>query len=162
MELLILVTLVAISLALIPLGLPGLWLMVLSALGYMLWLPGSIGWVTVAGAAVLGVIAEVLEFLLAGKYAKKYGGSSRATWGAIFGGIAGAIVGVPVPIIGSMIGAFIGSFVGALIAELSRGTSTRGATRVAKGALIGRVVAAVVKTAFGLVIAVWVIWAAWT
>ena len=162
MELLILVTLVAISLAVIPLGLPGLWLMVLCALGYTLWLPGSIGWGTVIGATILGGIAEVLEFALAGKYAKKYGGSSRSTWGAIFGGIAGAIIGVPVPVIGSMVGAFVGSFVGALIAELSQGASTRLATRVAKGALIGRVVAAGVKTAFGLVIAVWVIWAAWT
>src|SRR5215204_5930418 len=127
MELLILVVIVLVSLALIPFGLPGLWLIIASAVGYALLLPGSIGWVTIGGATVLAVVAEVLEFTLAGKYTRKYGGSSRATWGAIFGGIAGALVGVPVPIIGSILGAFVGTFAGALVAELSQGSSSRDA-----------------------------------
>jgi uncharacterized protein YqgC (DUF456 family) len=159
--LLILFTLVLISLVLIPFGLPGLWLMILSALGYLLLLPGSIGWGTLAGATLLGVVAEVLEFTLAGKYTRNYGGSPRATWGAILGGLAGAIIGVPVPILGSIIGAFVGSFAGALIAELTRGSSSGTAMRAAKGALIGRAIAAAMKCAFGIAIAVWVIWDAW-
>jgi uncharacterized protein YqgC (DUF456 family) len=145
----------------IPFGLPGLWIMVGSALAYQLLVPGTIGTATVVGTAVLALIAELLEFTLAGRYARKYGGSRRAGWGAIIGSIVGAIVGVPIPILGSIIGGFIGAFVGAFIAERSLGTAAGGATRVATGALIGRVVAAAMKTAFGVVIAVWILFAAW-
>lgn len=160
-ELLILIVLVLVSLAIIPFGLPGIWIMVVSAVGFSFFKPDSIGWVTLSSVTFLGVVAEVLEFTLAAGYAKKYGGSSRATWGAIIGGIAGTIIGVPVPLIGSIIGAFVGSFAGAFVAELSGGTSTSIATRVARGALIGSIVASAMKFAFGIAIAVWVIWAAW-
>jgi uncharacterized protein len=160
--LLILILVVLFSLVLIPFGLPGLWLMIVSALIHALLYAGSIGWGTLIGVTVLAIVAEVLEFTLAGKYTKKYGGSSRATWGAIIGGFVGAVVGVPVPVIGSIIGAFVGTFAGALIAELSRGTTSRDAARAAKGALVGRVVAAAMKMAFGIAIAVWVIWVAWS
>jgi uncharacterized protein YqgC (DUF456 family) len=161
MGLLFLVVIMFVSLVLIPFGLPGLWLMIVGAVSYSLLLPGSIGWVTLVGACVLALVAEVLEFTLAGKYTRKYGGSSRATWGAILGGIVGAVIGVPVPIIGSIVGAFAGTFAGALIAEFSRGSSSRDATRAATGALVGRAVAAAMKLAFGIAIAIWVIWAAW-
>src|SRR5439155_123148 len=67
---------------------------------------------TMIGIVALGIVAEVLDFTLAGSYARKYGGSRKAAWGAIIGGTIGAIVGVPIPIIGSVIGALVGSFVG--------------------------------------------------
>jgi uncharacterized protein YqgC (DUF456 family) len=162
MELLLLAAVLFLSFIMIPFGLPGLWIMVGSALAYQLLIPGTVGTTTVAGTAVLALIAEVIEFSLAGRYARKYGGSRRAGWGAIIGSIVGAIVGVPIPILGSIIGGFIGAFVGAFIAERSQGTAAGGATRVATGALIGRVVAAAMKTAVGVVIAVWILVAAWT
>src|SRR5881296_2890519 len=81
------------GLVLVPLGLPGLWVMVAGVVGY--------GWLT--------------DF--------RYGGSSRAGWGALVGGIVGAVVGVPVPIIGSVIAGFVGSFAGAAILEYSRSTA---------------------------------------
>ena len=160
MELVLLVAVLLLSFIMIPFGLPGLWIMVGAGLAYQLLLPGTIGTVTVVGTAVLALVAEILEFTLAGSYARKYGGSRRAGWGAIIGSIIGAIVGVPILILGSIIGGFVGAFVGAFIAERSRGTELGGASRVATGALVGRVVAAAMKTAIGVVIAVWILFAA--
>lgn len=162
MDLLIVGALLFLSLLLIPLGLPGTWLMVGVAIGDAAIMGArGVGWVTIVGTAVLAVIGEALEWGLTGRYARKYGGSRRAEWGAIIGGIVGAIVGVPVPIVGSVIGAFAGAFLGALVAEFSRGSGAVGATRVATGALLGRVVAAALKTAIGVVIASWIMAAAW-
>ena len=161
MHLLILAGVIILSLILIVLGLPGLWIMVATAVTYNLIVPGEpIGWVTLVAVAVLAFVAELLEFSLTGRYARKYGGSRRAGWGAILGGMAGAIVGVPVPIIGPVIGAFIGSFLGALIAELTGGSSAGDATRVAKGALIGRVMSTVLKIGIGFTIGGWIFIAA--
>lgn len=162
MELLLLTVVLLLSFVMIPFGLPGLWIMVGAGLAYQLLVPGTIGTATVVGTALLALVAEILEFTLAGRYARKYGGSRRAGWGAIIGSIVGAIVGVPVPIIGSLVGGFVGAFVGAFIAERSRGTELGGSSRVATGALIGRVVAAAMKTGVGVLIAVWVFAAAVT
>ncbi|MEO8579302.1 MAG: DUF456 domain-containing protein [Gemmatimonadales bacterium] len=161
MYLLILAAVIILSLILIVLGLPGLWIMVASAVVYNLVVPGEpIGWFTLVAVAVMALIAELLEFTLAGRYARKYGGSRRAGWGAILGGMAGAIIGVPVPIVGPVIGAFVGSFLGALVAELTGGSSAGDATRVAKGALIGRVVSTALKIGIGFTIGVWIFIAA--
>jgi len=160
MEVLLLAAVMLVSLFLIPLGLPGTWLMIGAAIGYDALVPGpdTIGWFTIVATAVLALIAEVFEFTLSTRYTRKYGGSRRAGWGAIIGGIVGAIVGVPIPIIGSVIGAFVGSFAGALVAEYTRKDATVGtSTRVATGALIGRVVAAAMKTGIGVVIAAWLV-----
>lgn len=160
MEALILGLIMLVSLFIIPLGLPGTWVMIAAGLGYSLLLPNTIGTFALIGTTIIAVIAEVFEFTLAGKYARKYGGSRRAGWGAIIGGTVGAFVGVPVPLIGPIIGAFAGSFIGALIAEFSQGTNAKHATRVATGALIGRAVAAAMKVAAGCVIAAWLMWTA--
>jgi uncharacterized protein len=150
-----------LSLVLIVLGLPGLWIMVASAVTYNLIVPGDpIGWFTLVAVAVLALLAELLEFTMTGSYARKYGGSRRAGWGAIIGGMIGAFVGFPVPIVGPVIGAFIGSFCGALVAELTGGASAGDATRVAKGALIGRVMSTVLKIGIGFTIGVWIFVAA--
>lgn len=150
------------SLLMVPLGLPGLWVMLGAALLYNVLLPaGGIGWVTLIACGILAVVAEVLEFTLGARYTKKYGGSKRAGWGSIIGGIAGAFVGVPVPVIGSVIGAFVGAFVGALAGEFTVPKEMRGdVTRVATGAVIGRAVAAALKTGIGVVMMVWMLAAA--
>lgn len=160
MEVLILIAVMLLSLFMIPLGLPGTWVMLAAGVGYSLLVPNSIGTFALIGTTALAVAAEVFEFTLSGKYARKYGGSRRASWGAIIGGTVGAIVGVPVPIIGPIIGAFAGAFLGALVFEYSRGTDAGAATKVATGALIGRVVAAALKVAIGFVIAAWLVTAA--
>jgi uncharacterized protein len=157
----ILTIVLILSLVLIALGLPGLWVMIASAVVYNITThTNAIGWFTLISVGVLALIAEVIEFTLAGKYARKYGGSRRAGWGAMLGGIAGAFMGVPVPIVGPLIGAFIGSFVGALVGELSTGSTKTGAAKAATGALVGRVVATAMKMGVGCAIAVWLFLAA--
>ena len=148
-------------LALVPLGLPGIWLMIAAAVGFNA-LPGPapIGTVSLVGVVLLAVVAEVLEFTVAARYTTRYGGSRRAGWGAIIGGFAGAIVGVPVPVIGSVIGAFVGAFAGAYVAERTGRSEHGAATRVATGALLGRAAAAALKTGCALAIAAWLMTAA--
>ncbi len=161
MALLILTAVLVISLALIPLGLPGLWIMIASAVAYNFLVPTDpISWVTIVGIAILGIAAEWIEFTMSGKYARKYGGSRRAGWGAMVGGMLGAFMGVPIPIVGPVIGAFIGSFVGALLGELSVGSSGGASTRAATGALIGRAIATAMKIGVGSAVAVWIFLAA--
>jgi uncharacterized protein YqgC (DUF456 family) len=156
----LLAAILLVSLFIIPIGLPGTWVMLAAGVGYSLLVPDSIGWITLVGVTVIAVIAEIFEFTLAGQYARKYGGSRRASWGAIIGGTVGAIVGVPVPVIGSIIGAFAGAFVGALIFEYSGGSGAEVSTRVAWGALIGRAVASAMKVGAGIAISVWLLFAA--
>jgi uncharacterized protein YqgC (DUF456 family) len=161
MALLVLGGVIILSLILIVLGLPGLWIMVASAVTYNLVVPGdTIGWFSIVAVGVLALVAELLEFSMTGRYARKYGGSRRAGWGAIIGGIVGAMVGFPVPIVGPVIGAFVGSFIGALVAELTAGSGAGDATRVATGALIGRVMSTVLKIGIGFTIGIWIFIAA--
>jgi uncharacterized protein YqgC (DUF456 family) len=161
MEVLILAAVIVLSLIMIPFGMPGTLVMFAAALCYKLLVPqGGIGWTSVVVVGILMAIAEGLEWTLASRFAKKYGGSRRAGWGAAIGGMVGAFMGVPLPVIGSIIGAFVGAFVGALVFEMSRGSGGGTATRVAWGALIGRVVAAAIKMGIGLVMAIWLLAAA--
>lgn len=157
-SLVLLMVALAAGLLLVPLGLPGLWVMLGATVVYWLAVPaGSVGVVTLLVVSALVVVAEVVEFTVAGRYARQFGGSRRASWGAVLGGIVGAVVGVPVPVLGSMVGAFAGAFVGALVAEFTVPRERRGVPlTVAKGALLGRVVAAAMKVGFGLAIVVWV------
>ena len=143
------------GLLLVPLGLPGTWLQV-AAIGafayYTRW--GAAGWTVFGIALLLAIVAEVIEFMLGGRFARKYGGSRRAGWGAILGGLIGAFVGIPIPIIGSVIGAFIGAFVGAAALEMTTNPEMRGALRVGWGAFLGRVAAAAMKSAVSVLIGV--------
>lgn len=158
----VLLTLVLIvSLALIALGLPGIWVMIASAVVYDITThSNAIGWFTLVAITILAVIAEFLEFTMAGKYARKYGGGRRASWGAMIGGVIGAFVGFPVPVVGPVIGAFIGSFAGALIGERSSGSTMGASTRAATGSLVGRALATALKIGVGCAIAVWIFFAA--
>jgi uncharacterized protein YqgC (DUF456 family) len=161
MALVLLTAVLVLSLILIALGLPGLWVMIASAVVYNILLGATpIGWFTIVGVGILAAIAEIIEWTLSGKYARKYGGSRRAAWGAVIGGTVGAILGFPLPIIGPLIGAFAGSFIGALVGEVSAGGSRKDATRVAWGALVGRVAATAIKMGIGAAIASWIFFAA--
>jgi len=158
---LLLAALMLVSLLLIPLGLPGVWLMVGGAMLVVLFSPAApFGWFVVIGCGAIALVSEVLDIVVGARYTKKYGGSNRGAWGAVLGGIVGALVGVPVPVIGSVIGALVGSFVGALVAEYTVGATHEGATRAATGATIGRAVATVFKVVAGCMIAAWILAAA--
>jgi len=70
------------------------------------------------------------------------------------------VIGVPIALIGSVIGAFVGSFIGAALFELSYSRHAGVAARAGWGAVMGRVAAAAVKIALGIVLAVIGIFAA--
>ena len=143
------------GLAMIPLGLPGLWVMVGGILIYG-WMTQfhSVGVATIAIVLALAFLGEIIENWIGFRYAERYGGSKRAGWGALIGGLVGAMIGVPVAIIGSVIGAFIGSFLGAALFEYSYSRHAGVATRAGWGAVLGRAAGAAIKIGLGLVIAV--------
>jgi uncharacterized protein YqgC (DUF456 family) len=141
-----------VGLALIPLGLPGLWVILLGIMGY--------GWLTdfstlsawlIGLVVALAFLGEIFESWIGFRYAQRYGGSRRAGWGALVGGLIGAVVGVPVPIIGSVIGGFLGAFLGAALFEFSHAPKTGTAARAGWGAVLGRAAAAAGKMAIGVV-----------
>lgn len=150
-----------VGLVLIPLGLPGLWVIVLGILGYG-WLTDfrtiGVGLLTIV--LLLALVGEAVEAWVGYRFARRYGGSSRAGWGALAGGLVGAIVGVPVPLIGSVIGGFVGAFAGAALFEYSRARHSEGAVKAGWGAMLGRAVAAAVKMAVGVVMVVMGVFAA--
>jgi uncharacterized protein len=161
MAVLLLIAAIVLGLIMIPFGMPGTLIIFAAAFCYYLLVPGgAIGLTTVIAMGALMVIAEALDWVLASRFTRQYGGSRRAGWGAVIGGMVGAFMGVPVPVVGSIVGAFVGAFLGAFVFEWSRGTTTGAATRVAWGAFIGRVTAAAVKVAIGLTMAVWMVVAA--
>lgn len=149
------------GLLLVPFGLPGLWVMLLAILGFG-WLTEfrSIGAWTIVLVLGLALAGEVIESWLGFRFARRYGGSRRAGWGALVGGLIGAVVGVPVPVIGSVIGGFVGAFIGAALFEYTRARRAGPAAQAGWGALLGRAVAAAVKMALGIVIAVVALFAA--
>jgi len=143
------------GLILVPLGLPGLWVMVGGVLGYGA-LTGfrTIGIATIAIVLGLAFLGELVEWWVGFGLTERYGGSRRSGWGALIGGIAGAMVGVPVPIVGSVIGAFVGAFAGAAVLEYSVSRAPTVAVRAGWGAVLGRAAGAAAKIALGVVIAV--------
>ena len=151
----LLIGLALVGLAMIPLGLPGLWVMVGGILAYG-WLTGfrTVSVVMIAIILAIAFLGEIIDNWLGFRFAKRYGGSTRSGWGALLGGLVGAVIGVPVAIIGSVIGAFLGSFIGAAVFELSYSRHAGVAARAGWGAVMGRIAAAAVKIALAIVIAV--------
>lgn len=155
LALVLLLALSLVGLAMIPLGLPGLWVMVTGVLAYG-WLTGfrSVGIAMIVIVLGLAFLGEIIENWIGFRYAKRYGGSTRSGWGALIGGLIGATIGVPVAVIGSVLGAFIGAFIGAALFEYSYSRHPGVATRAGWGAVLGRAAGAAVKIALGVVIAV--------
>jgi uncharacterized protein len=161
LELVLLLAAGVLGLLLIPLGLPGLWVIVLGILSY--------GWLTnfqtltaglVALAVGLAVLGEAVEAWIGFRFAQRYGGSRRAGWGALAGGLIGAVVGVPVPIIGSVIGGFVGAFAGAAAFEYTRARASQGAVRAGWGAVLGRAAAVALKMGLAVVMVSGAVWLA--
>ena len=148
------VVIMVVALLLIPLGLPGLWVM--------------IGVLTLAVAGnevspwilliliVVAVLAELAEWAIVARTSARWGGSRKAFWGAIAGGLAGILLGLPVPlpILGPLLAGLLGTFAGAAAVTLWETRAMRSAGRVGCGAVLGRAFAAAAKTAAGVVILV--------
>ncbi len=151
--------------ALTLVGLPGNWLMVLAAAGYV-WLgPASgvmqITWLTVAGLAALAAAGEGAEFVAGMWGARRAGGSRRAAVfaliGSLVGAVGGGIVGVPIPVVGppiaAVIGGALGALVGAGLAESSRGEQAGKSWQVGQAAFWGRLIGTGIKTLVSTIMA---------
>ncbi len=146
------VIVMALSLLLIPVGLPGLWVMVgIAALGLI---AGEISLGIFFLLFGLAVAAELIEWAAVDRLGRKFGGSTRTFWGALIGGGIGVLVGAPVPVAGSLIGAFVGTLGGAVLATWLETRRLADSVRAGWGAMLGRAVAVGVKVFVGLVILV--------
>lgn len=140
------------SLLLVPLGLPGVWIMILVLLGVTV--AGEVAWATWGILAGLALLAEVVEWAAVARMGRHYGGSSRAFWGAIVGGLVGAVVGFPIPLVGTVVAGVAGTFLGAAGVTLWETRSVETASRVGWGTALARTMAVGVKTAVGVVVLV--------
>lgn len=134
-----------VGLVMIPLGLPGLWIIVATTLALVL--AGHLPWSAGLVVAVAAVVAEAAELLVVSRFGRAYGGSRRAFWGAVLGGMAGLFVGIPVPVVGPVITAFLGTFLGAGAVTLMETRSIGRSARVGWGVLLARTVAVALKVA---------------
>lgn len=139
---------------LVPLGLPGVWLIVAASLTYSYYydfVPGSSDYWVNAMLFILALLAEILEFLvgnLGGKLMTEI--STGAIISSIVGGLIGAIVGVPVFLIGSFLGLLLGAFLGALIYEFIVARDFAIALKSATAVFFSRMVASFLKTCIAL------------
>jgi len=150
--------------ALVLLGLPGIWLMILAALGVdVLWRDALITNEALIVLFVIALLAEVAEFAAGAIGAKSAGGSKRSALGAIVGGVVGALTLAGlfsvIPVLGTLLGVIlggaIGAAVGAVVLELTKPTLAGGepkqrghSFRVGRGAFVGRLLSTVIKGAF--------------
>jgi uncharacterized protein YqgC (DUF456 family) len=139
-----------LAILLIPLGWPGLWIMVaVVGLGALL---GQVGLGPLVLVLAIAGAAELLEFLIVRRMSLRYGGTNRAFWGAILGGTVGVLIGVPIPVLGPVIAGVIGSFLGAGAMALHESRDLAAATRVGWGVVLARALAAAVKVAAAFVV----------
>ena len=143
-----------VALVVIPLGLPGLWIMIgiLAAATFA----DEVSPIVLVLLVVVALLAELAEWVIVARTSAHWGGSRKAFWGAIAGGLVGILVGLPVPlpILGPLVAGLLGTFVGAAAVTLWETRALRSAGRVGCGAVLGRAFAAATKTAAGIVILV--------
>lgn len=142
--------------------LPGIWVVVAIALICKLWQPGLFEWWTLGVVLVLGLLAELIEFLASVAGSAKAGGTRHGAIWSVVGGIAGAILGTPLaPIIGTIIGGVIGAGLGAMLGEMGGSKMPwRSAAIVGRGAATGRLLSIIVKSAICAVIVIVLVTAA--
>jgi len=142
----------AAALLLVPLGLPGVWVMIgiLTVATALDEVAPALLLVLVAAA----VAAEFAEYVIVERSSARYGASRRAYWGAIAGGLVGTFVGFPVPLLGPLLGGVAGTFLGAAAVGLAETRRARAAGRGAWGTVVGRALAAALKTGVGFAILV--------
>ena len=128
-----------LGIVLIPFGIAGTFIIVADVFIYGL-ITGfsqiSLPFVGMLLGIAIGV--ELIEELLSGIMAKRFGGSKWSVIGAIIGGLIGAVVGTPVtPILGTLLGGFFGAFLGAMILEWLHTSDFSRAFKVGIGAFFG-------------------------
>jgi uncharacterized protein YqgC (DUF456 family) len=143
-----------VALIVIPLGMPGLWIMI-GILAVATWANEVSPWILIF-LVVVALLAELAEWAIVARTSARWGGSRKAFWGAIAGGLVGILVGLPIPlpILGPLVAGLLGTFAGAAAVTLWETRALRSAGRVGCGAVLGRAFAAATKTAAGVVILV--------
>ena len=140
-----------VGLILIPIGVPGTFLIVAGS--------GIAGLITggklVGGSLFLiflglAIFGEVGDYLFSVASGKKYGASKQSLVGSFIGAVLGSILGLPLPIIGNLTGAFAGAFAGAFITEFITGSDLSQAARSGLGVLFGKLFGSIVKAAIGM------------
>lgn len=152
----LLVIFLVAALAVIPFGLPGTFLIVLSALVYA-WATefAEVTWATLALLLASALFAEGVEAAAGIMGAKRYGSGNMGVLASIAGGIVGAILGAPLFFgLGAIPGALIGAFTAAVLAEVVRGRSLHEALRAGWGTFLGRVAGTAVKGAVAVAMVV--------
>lgn len=144
------ILLMILGLLAIPVGLPGLWIMIgVVATGLVL---GEVSLATFLALFGLGIAAELAEWVSVDRLGRRFGGSRKTFWGALAGGAGGAFVGAPVPVFGPVVGAMAGTLAGAVLATWFEVRHAGRAMRAGWGALIGRALAVAIKVFAGLVV----------
>ncbi|MDA1105210.1 MAG: DUF456 family protein [Planctomycetota bacterium] len=152
--------------ALVLVGIPGIWIMVLLAVvidvAHLIWAPSEemfFGVWPLAISVVLALGAEGVELLAGGAGAKVGGASKGGMLGAVVGSLIGALIGtcaIPLPAFGTLLGAVGGAAVGAMVGEMvGARRSVRESLVPAAGAAAGRILGFLVKAPFA--VAVWVV-----
>ncbi len=156
----LLIILNAFWLILVLFGLPGNWLMIISACSLTWWRydDGIFSVPVIVIVVILAVIGEIVEFFAGMTGAKKAGASWFGSMAAIIGSIAGAFFGtflIPLPIIGTLFGACCGAAVGTIGVELLCGKDLHESFRFGLGAGVGDLIGKTGKFIIGL--GIWLI-----
>ena len=159
----------AVGLAVIPFGLPGIGVIFGSALLYALATHFSSG-ISLNLILILGVLTilgETADNWLMAAGAKRFGASTAAAWLSLLGGFLGALIlgpllAVALNVIGPVAGAFLGAFISVVLYEYRQKQNWREALRAGWGTLLGRVAGIVLKMVVGVGIAAAVAWSVLT
>lgn len=142
--------LVGVSLTMI--GLPGNFLILLTALGYGYWEGFShfnTTFLSVLFAAF--IVGETVEFVAGALGAKREKASGWTITAAVLGAIVGGAVGTSiVPLIGSFLGAMAGAFAASYGVEYGKTKDAAKAIRVAQSVMVGQIVGMIAKFAVGI------------
>jgi uncharacterized protein YqgC (DUF456 family) len=145
-------------LVLVPLALPGNWLIVITTSLFAWWQWGQnvFSVYTLIAITVLAFLGEMIEFFAGAGGAKKAGASWLSAIAAIFGAIFGAIIGTLVlPLFGTIFGACLGAGIAAAVVELAMGKTSDASIRSGFGASLGYLIGSTTKFAIG--VAIWLI-----
>ncbi len=143
----------ALSVLVIPLGLPGTFIIAgISLLEGLLTDFAHIAPVLVVVLFLIAIGLEGLEYVITGASARKYGASRAGIFGAIGGAVLGAVFGSAVlPVIGTLVGTLAGAYLGAVLVEFVRTNSSAIALRAGLGAFLGSAGGKLAKVVGGIV-----------
>jgi len=155
----------AVGLAIIPFGLPGIGLIFGSVLLYALLtnFGNGISLSLILVLSALTLFGETADNWLMAAGAKRFGASTSAAWLSLLGGFLGALIlgpmlAVVLNVMGPVIGAFLGAFVSVVLYERRQQQNWRQALRAGWGTMLGRVAGIALKMLVGIGMVAAVTW----